>query len=66
MRFGVNCWVWSSPVTTEELKRLAPKVAGMGFDWIEIEEPALENRLCDLFEGLVDLAVEFDLIVKRF
>jgi D-psicose/D-tagatose/L-ribulose 3-epimerase len=36
MKFGVNCWVWSSPVTTKVLKQLAPKVRDMGFDWIEI------------------------------
>ena len=36
MKFGVNCWVWSSPVTTEVLKELASKVASMGFDQIEI------------------------------
>ncbi|MEA3334990.1 MAG: sugar phosphate isomerase/epimerase [Chloroflexota bacterium] len=35
MRFGVNTWVWTSPLTTAELERLAPHVAGMGFDWIE-------------------------------
>ncbi len=36
MKFGVNAWVWVSPLTTEELKNLAPKVKQMGFDWIEI------------------------------
>jgi D-psicose/D-tagatose/L-ribulose 3-epimerase len=36
MRFGVNGWVWSSPVTTAEFEALAPKVAAMGFDWIEV------------------------------
>jgi len=36
MRFGVNTWVWSSPLTTNELEKLAPHVAGMGFDWIEV------------------------------
>jgi D-psicose/D-tagatose/L-ribulose 3-epimerase len=36
MHFGVNAWVWSSPVTTDELAKLAPLVKGMGFDWIEI------------------------------
>lgn len=36
IRFGVNTWVWTSPLTTEELKKLAPHVAGMGFDWIEV------------------------------
>lgn len=35
MRFGVNTWVWTSPLTTAELERLAPHVAEMGFDWIE-------------------------------
>ena len=35
MRFGVNTWVWTSPLTTEELEKLAPRVAAMGFDWIE-------------------------------
>ena len=36
MRFGVNAWVWVSPLTTEELKNLAPKVKAMGFDWFEL------------------------------
>lgn len=35
MRFGVNVWVWVSPATTDEMKRLCPHVAKMGFDWIE-------------------------------
>ncbi|MFN8531660.1 MAG: sugar phosphate isomerase/epimerase family protein [Anaerolineae bacterium] len=35
MRFGVNAWVWVSPLTNEELKALAPKVKAMGFDWLE-------------------------------
>lgn len=36
MRFGVNTWVWASPLTTDELKTLAPHVKSLGFDWIEI------------------------------
>ena len=36
MKFGVNAWVWTSPITTEEFEALAPKVAGMGFDLIEV------------------------------
>lgn len=36
MKIGVNCWVWTAPLTTEKLETLAPKVAEMGFDWIEI------------------------------
>jgi D-psicose/D-tagatose/L-ribulose 3-epimerase len=35
-KIGVNAWVWSSPVHTEEFGRLAPMVARMGFDLIEI------------------------------
>ena len=36
MKFGVNTWVWTAPLTTEELEVLAPKIAEMGFDHIEI------------------------------
>jgi len=36
MRFGVNAWVWVSPLTTADLRELAPKVKAMGFDWFEI------------------------------
>jgi D-psicose/D-tagatose/L-ribulose 3-epimerase len=43
MRFGVNTWVWTSPLTTDELRRLAPVVAGMGFDWIEIPLEGLDD-----------------------
>jgi D-psicose/D-tagatose/L-ribulose 3-epimerase len=35
MKFGINTWVWTAPLTTEVLSELAPKVAGIGFDWIE-------------------------------
>lgn len=35
-QIGVNAWVWSSPITTEELGRLAPMVKQMGFDLIEV------------------------------
>ena len=36
MKFGVNTWVWTSPLTTDEFSRLATKVAGMDFDMIEV------------------------------
>jgi D-psicose/D-tagatose/L-ribulose 3-epimerase len=36
MKFGVNAWVWVSPLTTEEMERLAPQVKKMGFDWFEV------------------------------
>jgi D-psicose/D-tagatose/L-ribulose 3-epimerase len=35
-QIGINAWVWTSPVTTDEFSRLAPMVARMGFDLIEI------------------------------
>jgi D-psicose/D-tagatose/L-ribulose 3-epimerase len=35
-QIGVNAWVWTSPITTEELGRLAPMIAGMGFDLVEV------------------------------
>jgi D-psicose/D-tagatose/L-ribulose 3-epimerase len=35
-QIGVNAWVWASPADTETFGRLAPLVAGMGFDLIEV------------------------------
>lgn len=43
MQIGVNAWVWTSPLTTEELEKLAPQVKGMGFDWLEIPLESLED-----------------------
>ncbi len=36
MRFGINGWVWTSPVNTQEVERLAPHVKQLGFDHFEI------------------------------
>lgn len=36
MRFGVNTWVWVSPLTDSDLKTLVPQIKQMGFDWIEV------------------------------
>jgi D-psicose/D-tagatose/L-ribulose 3-epimerase len=36
MRFGVNTWVWTAPLTDAALAELAPKVAEIGFEWIEL------------------------------
>ena len=35
MKFGVNTWVWTAPLTTEKLEELVPKVADAGFGQIE-------------------------------
>jgi D-psicose/D-tagatose/L-ribulose 3-epimerase len=36
MQIGVTTWVWTSPLSTGELARLAAHVADMGFDLIEV------------------------------
>ncbi len=43
MRFGVNAWVWTSPVTTDVLAQLAPQVKALGFDWIEIPLESMDD-----------------------
>lgn len=36
MKFGVSSWVWVSPLTTDGVAELAPKVKSMGFDIFEV------------------------------
>ena len=36
MKIGVNTWVWTSPLSTDEFARLAAHIAGMGFDLVEV------------------------------
>ncbi|WP_405851919.1 sugar phosphate isomerase/epimerase [Streptomyces sp. NBC_00090] len=38
---GVNTWVWDSPSTDSSLARLVPRIAGWGFDTVElpVEQP---------------------------
>ena len=36
MKFGVSTWVWTAPLTDDDLKTLAPKIAEVGFDIIEL------------------------------
>lgn len=43
MKFGINTWVWTSPLTTEKLKKLAPAIAEIGFDWIEVPLESLDD-----------------------
>jgi D-psicose/D-tagatose/L-ribulose 3-epimerase len=43
MHFGVNTWVWTSPLTTEEFEKLAPHVKSLGFDWIEVPLESLDD-----------------------
>lgn len=43
IQFGVSTWLWTSPFTTASIETLFPKIAGMGFDVVEIavEDPSL-------------------------
>jgi D-psicose/D-tagatose/L-ribulose 3-epimerase len=41
MKFGINGWVWTSPVNTAEVERLVPHVKKLGFDWFEIPLEAI-------------------------
>ncbi|HZW04940.1 MAG TPA: sugar phosphate isomerase/epimerase family protein [Anaerolineaceae bacterium] len=43
MKFGVNTFVWVSPLTTEAVAALAPKVKAFGFDLLEL---AVEDTAC--------------------
>ena len=43
MKFGVNTWVWVSPLTTDEVIRLAPHVKSLGFDWFEVPLEGLSD-----------------------
>jgi D-psicose/D-tagatose/L-ribulose 3-epimerase len=45
MTIGISTWVWTSPATTAVLETLIPRIAGMGFDAVElpIEEPGQFN-----------------------
>jgi D-psicose/D-tagatose/L-ribulose 3-epimerase len=51
---GVNTWVWCSPLTDERLADLAPRIAGWGFDAVELPvenagdwDPGRTARLLD-------------------
>ncbi|MBE3016093.1 sugar phosphate isomerase/epimerase [Microbispora sp. NEAU-D428] len=53
---GVNTWVWVSPLTDESLAVLAPRIAGWGFDVVElpVEQPGDwdPERAAALLDGL--------------
>jgi D-psicose/D-tagatose/L-ribulose 3-epimerase len=36
MKFGISTWVWVSPLTTEGIAELAPKVKDIGYDQFEV------------------------------
>jgi len=53
---GANTWIWVSPLTDDDLAVLAPRLAGWGFDVVEmpIEDPGDwdPGRTADLLAGL--------------
>ena len=61
MKFGVNTWVWTSPLTTEALSNLIPKVAKLGFGWVELP---LENLDDFDHETAASLIQDYDLGVS--
>jgi len=36
MQIGASTWIWTSPLTSADVERLAPHAAGMGFDLLEL------------------------------
>jgi len=36
IKIDANTWIWTSPLTTVDVERLAPHAAGMGFDLLEL------------------------------
>lgn len=43
MRFGINTWVWVSPLSDADLKTLVPQIKQLGFDWIEVPIEGLND-----------------------
>ena len=58
MQFGVSTWVWTAPLTDEDLKELVPKIARSGFDIIELP---LEIEGGFDYQLAADLIKEYDL-----
>jgi D-psicose/D-tagatose/L-ribulose 3-epimerase len=53
-RIGVNTWVWTSPLHDEALRALAPKIAGWGFDTIELPVENLGDWAPGAAKALLD------------
>ena len=50
---GVNTWVWCSPPTDQILSDLIPRIAGWGFDIVEIPVEEPDQWSPDLVRGLL-------------
>jgi D-psicose/D-tagatose/L-ribulose 3-epimerase len=51
---GVNTWVWTSPLDDDALRALAPKIAGWGFDTIELPVEHLGDWAPGAAKALLD------------
>jgi D-psicose/D-tagatose/L-ribulose 3-epimerase len=36
MKFGINTWVWVSPLTNSAFENIAKNIVEMGYDWVEV------------------------------
>lgn len=43
MRIGASTWIWTSPLSTAQLERLAPHAAWIGFDLLELPIEGLHD-----------------------
>ena len=60
-QIGINTWVWTSPLTTDAFARLAPHVASIGFDLIELP---IEGTTDLDYQQAADIAVSHGLAVS--
>ncbi|MBB5867701.1 D-psicose/D-tagatose/L-ribulose 3-epimerase [Allocatelliglobosispora scoriae] len=51
---GVNPWVWTSPITDEALAGLVPRIAGWGFDCVELPVEQLGDWSPETTRDLLD------------
>ena len=59
IKFGVTTWLWTSPFSTQSIPELFSKIAGMGFEAVEIavEEPSLIDA-SEVKKGLKQYGLE--------
>jgi D-psicose/D-tagatose/L-ribulose 3-epimerase len=51
---GANTWIWVSPLTDDRLAQLAPRIAGWGFDVVELPIEELDDWDPDRARVLLD------------
>ncbi len=61
MNFGLNTFIYASPLTTADFETIAPKIKEMGFDWIEAPIEGLDDLD---YVRAAEIAKEYDLGVS--